>query len=121
MFEAHAGGGGAERPMNALLGRVAGLRPGGALRVDRGLRRHVRGQGLPRQDAQLRFSHVEPTAVPGRKRQLYAPGQKSADSLSGSPVGLGLPAWERRRDNGMGADRLCYTSAQTGHPDRWQL
>ena len=34
MFEAHAGIGGAELPMDALLGRVAGLRPRGHLRVD---------------------------------------------------------------------------------------
>ena len=65
MFEVHADIGGAELPVDAL-GRV-GARPRGALRVDRGLRRHARGQGLPRQDAQLRFGPVEPTAVPGRK------------------------------------------------------
>ena len=45
MFEAHAGVGSAELPVDALLGRVAGLRPRGDLRGDR---------GLPRQDAQLR-------------------------------------------------------------------
>ncbi len=65
MFEAHAGVGGAELPVDALLGRVAGLRPRGDLRVDGFLRGHARGQGLPRQDAQFRFGPVEPAAVPG--------------------------------------------------------
>ena len=72
MFEAHAGIGGAELPVDALWGRVAGLRLGGALRGDRVLRRPAPGQGLARQDAQFRFGPVEPTAVPGRKHQLYA-------------------------------------------------
>ena len=35
MFEAHAGLGGAERPMDALGGRGADLRPRGGLRGDR--------------------------------------------------------------------------------------
>ena len=74
MFEAHAGVRGAELPVDAFWGRVAGLRPRGDLRGDRGLRRPARGQGLPRQDAQFRFGPVEATVVPGRKRQLYAPG-----------------------------------------------
>ena len=60
MFEAHAGIRGAERPVDAFWGRVAGLRPGGDLRGDRGQRRHARGQGLPRQDAPFRFGPVEP-------------------------------------------------------------
>ncbi len=51
MFEAHAGVGGAELPVDAFLGCVTGLRPRG----DRVLRRPARGQGLPRQDAQFRF------------------------------------------------------------------
>ena len=67
MFEAHAGVGGAELPVDALLGRVAGLHPRSGLRVDRGLRRHARGQGLPRQDAQFRFGPAELAAVLGRK------------------------------------------------------
>ena len=75
MFEAHAGVGSAELPVDALLGRVAGLRPGGDLRVDRVLRRPAQGQNLARQDAQFRFGPVEPAAVPGRKHPLYAPGQ----------------------------------------------
>ena len=75
MFEAHAGVGGAELPVNALLGRVAGLRSGSDLRVNRVLRRHARGQSLPRQNAQFRFGPVELAAVSGRKHQLYAPGQ----------------------------------------------
>ena len=73
MFEAHAGVGGAEQPMDAFWGCVAGLRPGGDLRVGRVLRRHARGQGLPRQDAQFRFGPVDPAAVPGRKHQADAP------------------------------------------------
>ena len=73
MFEAHAGVGGAELPVNALLGRVAGLRPRGDLRVNLFLRRPARGQGLARQDAQFRFGPVEPAAVPGRKHQQDAP------------------------------------------------
>ena len=75
MFEAHAGIGGAELPVDALLGGVASLRPRGDLRVNLVLRRHARGQGLPRQDAQFRFSPVEPAAVPGRKHQEDAPHQ----------------------------------------------
>ena len=71
-LETDAGIGGAALPVNALLGRVAGLRPRGDLRGDRVLRGPARGQGLPRQDAQLRFGPVEPTAVPGRKHQLDA-------------------------------------------------
>ena len=35
MFEAHTGVGGAELPVDALLGDVAGLRPRGDLRVTR--------------------------------------------------------------------------------------
>ena len=62
MFEVHAGVGGAELPVDALLGRVAGLRPRGDLR-DRVLRRSARGQGLARQDAQFRFGPMEPTAA----------------------------------------------------------
>ena len=54
MFEAHADVRGAALPVDACLGRVAGLRP-------------ARGQGLPRQDARFRFGPVEPAAVPGRK------------------------------------------------------
>ena len=65
MFEAHADVRGAALPVDACLGRVAGLRPRGALR----------GQGLPRQDAQFRFVPVEPAAVPGRKYPPYALGQ----------------------------------------------
>ena len=38
MFEAHAGVRGAELPVDAFWGRVAGLRPRGDLRGDRGLR-----------------------------------------------------------------------------------
>ena len=74
MFEAHAGVGGAERPMDALWGRVAGLRPRGDLRMDRVLRRPARGQGLARQDAQFRFGPVEPADVSGRKHPRYALG-----------------------------------------------
>ena len=73
MFEEHAGVGGAKLPVNALLGRVAGFRPRGDLRVNRVLRRPARGQGLPRQDAQFRFGPVEPAAMPGRKHQENAP------------------------------------------------
>ena len=73
MFETHAGVGGAELPVNALLGRVAGLRPRGDLCMNRVLRGPARGQGLARQDAQFRFSPVEPAAVPGRKHQADAP------------------------------------------------
>ena len=87
MFEAYAGIGGAELPVDALLGRVADLRPRGDQRVDRGLRRHARGQGLPRQDAQFRFGHVEPTAVLGRKHQLYALGQAARLCGRKRPVG----------------------------------
>ena len=59
--------------MDALLGRVVVLRPSGALRVDGVLRGHARGQGACRvRTLQFRFGHVEPTAVPGRKHQLYA-------------------------------------------------
>ena len=39
----------------------------GHLRMDRGLRRHARNQGLTRQDAQFRFGPVEPSAGAGRK------------------------------------------------------
>ena len=73
MLETYAGVSGAELPVNALLGGVAGLRPGGDLRVNRVLRRPARGQSLPRQDAQFRFGPVEPAAVPGRKHQEDAP------------------------------------------------
>lgn len=38
-----------------------------------------------------------------------------------APVCLELSAGERCSRNGRGAERLCYTSAQTWHPDRWQL
>ena len=75
MFEAHAGIGGAELPVDALLGGVAGLRPRGDLRVNLFLRGPARGQGLARQDAQFRFGPVEPAAVPGRKHQQDAPDQ----------------------------------------------
>ena len=74
MFEAYAGIRGAELPVDIFWGRVAVLRLRGDLRVDRGLRQHARGQGLPRQNAQFRFGHVEPTAGAGRKHQTYAPG-----------------------------------------------
>ena len=73
MLEAYAGVGGAELPVDALLGRVAGLRPCGDLRVNLVLRGPARGQGLPRQDAQFQFGPVEPAAVPGRKHQADAP------------------------------------------------
>ena len=69
MFEADAGVGGAELPVDALWGRVAGLRPRGDLRRHRVLRGPARGQGLARQDAQFRFRPVEPAAVPGRKQK----------------------------------------------------
>lgn len=49
MFEMHAVIGGAELPINALLGRVTGLRPRGDLHMDR---------GLARQDAQFWFGPV---------------------------------------------------------------
>ena len=54
---------------------VAVLCLGGDPRVNRVLHRHARGQGLPRQDAQFRFGHVEPAAVPRRMHQLDALGQ----------------------------------------------
>ncbi len=38
MFEAHAGIGDAELPMDALLGCIAGLRPRGDRRMDIGMR-----------------------------------------------------------------------------------
>ena len=90
MFEAHTGIVGAELPVDALLSRVAGLRPRGDLRVDRGLRGHTRGQGLARQDAQFRFGPVEPTAVPGRKHPLYAPSQAARLGPRKRPVKRGV-------------------------------
>ena len=75
MFEAHAGVRGAELPVDALLSRVAGLRPRGDLCVNLGLRRPPQGQSLPRQDAQFRFGPIEPAAVPERKHPPYALGQ----------------------------------------------
>ena len=74
-LEADTGVGGTELPVDALLGRVAVLRPRGDLRVNLILRGHARGQGLARQDAQLRFGPVEPAVVPGRKHQEDALGQ----------------------------------------------
>ena len=64
-LEAHAGIRGAELPVKARLGGMAGLRPRGRLRVDP---RPTRSQGLARQDAPCRFGPVEPAAMPGRKR-----------------------------------------------------
>ena len=90
MFEAHAGVGGAALPVDALLGGATGLRPRGDLRVDRVLRRPARGQGLARQDAQFRFGHVEPAAVPGRKHQLYALGQTARLGGRKRPVKRGV-------------------------------
>ena len=86
MFEAHAGVHSAELPADARLGRVAGLCP----RVNRGLRRHAWGQSLPCQDAQFRFSPVEPTAVSRCKHQLYAPGQAARLGRRKSPVERGV-------------------------------
>ena len=72
LLEAHAGVRGTELPVDTRLDGVAGLRPRGDLRVNLFLRGHARGQGLARQDAQLRFGPVEPAAVPGRIHQTYA-------------------------------------------------
>ena len=90
MFEAHAGIGGAELPMDALLDRVAGLRPRGALRVDAACVGMREGQGLARQDAQFRFGPVEPAAVPGRKHSLYAPSQTACLGGRKRPVKRGV-------------------------------
>ena len=94
MFEAHVGVGGAELPIDAFLGCVAGLRPSGDLRGDRVLRGRARGQGLARQDDQFRFGPVEPAAVPGRKHPLYALGQAVCFSGRKRPekrgVGVGV-------------------------------
>ena len=45
MFEAHAGVRGAELPVDAFWGRVAGLRPRGDLRGDRAWRVRTRNSG----------------------------------------------------------------------------
>ena len=89
VLEADAGVLGAELPVEARLGGVAVLRPGGDLRVDGGLRGQARGQGLPRQAAQFRFGPVEPAAVPGRKPQAYASGQAARLGGRKGPVERG--------------------------------
>ena len=73
MFEAHAGARGPERPVDAGLSRVVGLRPRGVLRT-------ARGQGLPRQDAQFRFGPVEPTAVRGVNTRCTHRARRRASS-----------------------------------------
>ena len=88
MFEAHAGVGGAEQPVDALWGGVASLRPRGALR---------RNRGLPRQAAH-RSGPGESTAVPGRKPPLYALGLAARLGGRKCPVKGGV---------GMGVQRVA--------------
>ena len=112
MFDAHAGVGGAELLVDALWGRITGLCPRDNLRGDRGLRRPARGQGLPRQDAQIRFGPVEPVAVPGRKHPLYAPGQAARLGGRKGPVKRGV---------GMGVQIVADPDQALGLAVAWMI
>ena len=105
-LEADAGVGGAELPADALLGRVAVLRPSSDLCVDGGLR-GPRGQGLPRQDTQFRFGPVEPVAVSGRKHQTYATCQAAAPRQAERPG-------KKRRRYGCSGCRTPTPGARLG-------
>ena len=80
--------------------------------------RPARGQGLPRQDAQFRFSPVEPTTMPGRKHPLYAPGLGGRKRPVQRGAGMGVQisqtrirraAWRARG----GSARTCTGRAQS--------
>ena len=116
MFEAHAGVGGVALPVDALLGRVAGLRPRGDLRVPaRGPRPASAcagsGPAASGRSDLLWLGHVEPAAVPGRKHQLDALGQAARLGQRKSP------GKKRRRHGCSDCCRLRSDARPSGSAD----